>query len=156
MQQGAFTLFLVIPSASILIVVLEFLPSVVLGQRDHKPARAVVSIQHFVNFSLVPEGPDQNSALRVVIDRLTFGISPVCCAPEHPGPGSGKWLVSCVFSHPRACRGFGRWMPATMRMPKTLYAPAMASTPSTTPHDLQESSPRTPTSPASMSALAAQ
>jgi len=127
-QQGAFTLSCD-PERIQLDVVLEFLRQSYWAS-GITTSQVQVSIQHSLNFSLF-RGPDQIGYARVVSDRSTFGyLTDVFVLPEHRGQGLGKWLVSCVFSHPEL-QGFavGCWPP---RMPKP-STPAMASTPSTTP-----------------------
>jgi len=117
-QQGAFTLSSD-PERIQLEVVLDFLRQSYWAS-GITTSQVQTSIQHSLNFSLF-QGSDQIGYARVVSDRSTFGyLTDVFVLPEHRGQGLGKWLVSCVFTHPEL-QGFRRWMLATDDA-KTLYA----------------------------------
>jgi N-acetylglutamate synthase-like GNAT family acetyltransferase len=50
---------------------------------------------------------------RAITDRATFAyLADVFVVPSHRGRGLGKWLVSCIFSHPEL-KGLRRWMLST-------------------------------------------
>jgi len=73
-----------------------------IGPAGSPPARCKFPYNIRLNFSLF-RGPRSDRLCAVVSDRSTFGLSHRCvCAAGASGPGLGKWLVSCVFSPPRA------------------------------------------------------
>jgi GNAT superfamily N-acetyltransferase len=58
------------------------------------------AIDHSLCFGLY-RGEAQIGFARVVTDRATFGyLCDVFVEASHRGAGLGKWLVSCVVSHP--------------------------------------------------------
>jgi GNAT superfamily N-acetyltransferase len=58
------------------------------------------AIDHSLCFGLY-RGDAQLGFARVVTDRATFGyLCDVFVEAAHRGAGLGKWLVSCVLSHP--------------------------------------------------------
>jgi GNAT superfamily N-acetyltransferase len=58
------------------------------------------SLKHSIPFSMFIEN-EQIGFGRVVTDRAVFGyVADIIIAPEHRGKGLGKWLMSCIFSHP--------------------------------------------------------
>ena len=70
------------------------------------------SLDNSLCFTLL-DGARQVGFARVVSDRATFAyLGDVFVLPEYRGRGLGKWLISCVTSHPEL-RGLRRWMLAT-------------------------------------------
>ena len=68
-------------------------------------------------------GSVQIGFARAVTDRATFAyLADVFVVRPYRGRGLGRWLVSCVLSHPEL-QGLRRWMLAT-RDAHGLYEPA--------------------------------
>lgn len=58
------------------------------------------SIANAIPFNLYLE-EDQIGFARVVTDRAVFAyLADVIIAPRHRGKGLGKWMLSCILTHP--------------------------------------------------------
>lgn len=80
--------------------------------RGIPPAVVRRSLEHSLNFILL-RGEEQVGFARVITDFATIGyLGDVFVLPAYRGRGLGKWLVSCVVSHPDL-QGFRRWLLAT-------------------------------------------
>ena len=59
-------------------------------------------------------GKKQIGFARAISDYATFAyIADVFVVPGHQGKGLGKWLISCILTHPEL-QGLRRWMLATL------------------------------------------
>lgn len=77
--------------------------------------RAIVekSINYSLCFGLY-HNSNQIGFGRVVSDQSTFAyIADVFVVPAYRGRGLGKWLVSCLLTHPEL-QGLRRWLLATL------------------------------------------
>ena len=64
------------------------------------------SLRHSLNFGLF-HGGQQVGFARVVTDRATVAyLCDVVIAEAHRGQGVGKWLITCILTHPelKGCR----------------------------------------------------
>ncbi|NUM46017.1 MAG: GNAT family N-acetyltransferase [Anaerolineales bacterium] len=58
------------------------------------------AIAHAIPFNLYQE-EDQIGFARVITDKAVFAyLADVVIAPRYRGNGLGKWMVSCILTHP--------------------------------------------------------
>lgn len=71
------------------------------------------SLNHSLCFGLF-NARKQIGFARVVSDYATFAyLADVFVVPDFRGHGLGKWLISCILTHPEL-QGLRRWMLATL------------------------------------------